>query len=144
MQRLERTCCLRLGPVALCCLPIEGSDLGLRSSPEYKYTRVHAVSVVTPCSVIGGCQYPGVSCCLHVCVTSSKQKFEMPRCLVQGPLSRVLDSLRFCVIGLDLVNSVYIRKEVDWTTKMKARAEESDEMTLQNTNCVHFTYLSSE
>lgn len=53
-------------------------------------------------------------------------------------------SLRFCVIGLDLVNSVYIRKEVDWTTKMKARADESDEMTLQNTNCVHFTYLSSE
>jgi len=73
-----------------------------------------------------------------------KKCFQMPRCLVQGPLRRVLDSLRFCVIGLDLVNSVYIRKEVDWTTKMKARADESEEMTLQNANCVHFTYLSSE
>jgi len=80
----------------------------------------------------------------HVRVTSSKQTFRMPRCLVQEPLRRVLDSLRFCVIGLDFVNSVYIRKEVDLTTKMKARADESDEMTLQNTNCVHFTHLSSE
>lgn len=68
----------------------------------------------------------------------------MLRCLVQGPLRRVLASLRFCVIGLDLVNSVNIHKEVDWITKLKARTNESYEMTLQNTNCVHFTYLSSE
>ena len=50
---LERTCfLLRLGPVALCYLPIEGSGLGLRFSPEYKYTRVHVVAVVTPCIII--------------------------------------------------------------------------------------------
>jgi hypothetical protein len=102
IQRLERKCCLlRQGPVALCYLPIEGSDVGVRFSPEYKYARVYVVSVVTACHiVIGGGRYHGVSCCLHtrhVRVTSSKQKLNMPRCLVQEPLRGVLvKSLILC------------------------------------------------